>query len=190
MDEVVPRARKDKVALRSRLKAARARRDQAELDRIAELIARGGVTHAGEATVVAAYVAVGDEPPTRRLIEELVGSGRTVLLPVVTPTELVWGRYDGWDALIEHGGLQEPTADPDVDLRDADVVFAPALAVDRSGNRLGRGGGYYDRALAGLPREHLVAVVFSDEVIGVVPVEPHDVPVGFALTPDGLVVVS
>ena len=180
----------DKPALRSRLKAARARRDQAELDRLGELLARGGVAHAGDADVVAAYVAIGDEPPTRPLIEELAASGRTVLLPVVTPTGLAWGRYDGWAGLAEQHGLLEPTADTELDLRGAGVAFTPALAVDRSGNRLGRGGGYYDRALANVPRDRIVAVVFSDEVLDVVPAEPHDVPVGFALTPDGLVRVS
>jgi len=180
----------DKPALRSRLKAARARRDDAELHRLGLLIARGGVGLAKDASVVAAYVAVGDEPPTRQLIDELAASGRTVLLPIVTTSGLAWGRYDGWDALVQRRGLLEPAGESAVDLRDADVVFAPALAVDRSGHRLGRGGGYYDRALAAIARERIVAVVFSDEVLDVVPADVHDVPVGAALTPDGLVGVT
>jgi 5-formyltetrahydrofolate cyclo-ligase len=177
-----------KPALRSRLKAARTRRDQAELNRLAELIAREGVTRTGGAAVVAAYVAVGDEPPTRPLIDRLVGVGCTVLLPIVTPVGLSWGRYDGWDALVPRRGLPEPVDDSTLPIGEADLVFAPALAVDRLGHRLGRGGGYYDRAVVGVARERLVAVVFSDEVLDVVPVEPHDVRVGAALTPDGLVV--
>jgi len=180
----------EKPALRSRLKAARARRDDAELDRLGRLIVREGVARANGAHVVAAYAAVGDEPPTRRLIDELNDAGHLVLLPIVAAGGLAWGRYDGWDALLERRGLLEPNGEPAFDLRDADVVFAPALAVDRSGNRLGRGGGHYDRALAAVPRERIVALVFSDEMVDVVPVEPHDVPVGAALTPDGLVVVT
>lgn len=180
----------DKPALRSRLKAARARRDDAELDRLGRLIARAGVGLAMDATVVAAYVAVGHEPPTRQLIDELAESGHTVLLPVVTTSGLAWGTYDGWDALVERRGLLEPAGAAVADLRDAEVVFAPALAVDRFGNRLGRGGGYYDRALAAIARERIVALVFSDEVLDVVPADVHDVPVGAALTPDGLVVTS
>lgn len=180
----------DKPGLRRQLKAARALRVQAELDRVAEQVAGAGMTCAGDADVVAAYAGVGDEPPTRRLLDRLMTSGRTVLLPIVTPAGLTWARYDGWDALARRDGLLEPTGTASAALDRVDVVFAPALAVDRRGNRLGRGGGHYDRALADVPRERVVAVVFSDEVIDVVPAEPHDVPVGAALTPEGLVVLT
>jgi 5-formyltetrahydrofolate cyclo-ligase len=177
----------DKLVLRSRLKAARARRDQSELDRLAELIADVGVTHAGDAALIAAYAGVGDEPPTRRLINELAKAGHTVLLPIVTPTGLAWGRYESWDALARRRGLLEPTDRSDADMGTVDLVFAPALAVDRRGHRLGRGGGHYDRALVGVSRERIVAVVFADEVLDVVPADAHDLGVGAALTPDGLI---
>lgn len=177
----------DKPVLRSRLKAARARRVQAELDRLGGLIAHEGMTRAGDARVIAAYAGVGDEPPTRWLLDELAETGRTVLLPVVTPAGLAWGRYDGWAALVRRHGLLEPAGETADGIEAAEVVFVPALAVDRTGYRLGRGGGHYDRALVGLPRERIVAVVFSDEVVDVVPAEAHDVRVGAALTPDGLI---
>ena len=180
----------DKPALRSRVRAARRQRDRQELHRAGEGIVELGMARAAAARVVAAYAAVGDEPPTRLLIDRLVESGRVVLLPVVTPTGLAWGRYTGWHELTASHGLLEPPEETTATIEDVDVVFAPALAVDRTGNRLGRGGGHYDRALVGVPRERIVAVVFSDEVVDVVPVEPHDVPVGAALTPDGLVVVT
>ena len=176
----------DKAVMRSRLKAARSRRDQAELDRLAGLLADEGVTRAGDAVVIAAYAAVGDEPPTRPLVDALVSAGHIVLLPIVTPTGLAWGRYEGWDALVRRRGLLEPIGE-NAAVETADVVFAPALAVDRMGNRLGRGGGHYDRALVGLPRERIVAVVYDDEVLDVVPAEAHDVRVGAALTPAGLI---
>jgi 5-formyltetrahydrofolate cyclo-ligase len=69
------------------------------------------------------------------------------------------------------------------------VVLVPALAVDRRGRRLGRGGGYYDRTLASLAGP-AYAVVYDDEVVEEVPVEPHDVAVAGALTPSGLVVMT
>jgi 5-formyltetrahydrofolate cyclo-ligase len=74
------------------------------------------------------------------------------------------------------------------------VVLVPALAVDRSGTRLGQGGGYYDRLLAELvagtdARPALVAVVHDDEVLpaGTIPRRSHDVPVEAALTESALV---
>jgi len=60
------------------------------------------------------------------------------------------------------------------------AVLVPALAVDWHGIRLGRGGGHYDRTLP------LVAIVRDEEVLTSVPVQPHDVPVIAALTPDGV----
>ena len=71
-------------------------------------------------------------------------------------------------------------------------MFVPGLAVDRSGHRLGQGGGYYDRTLASVPSHAdggplLVIVLFDDEVRDEVPYEPHDCRVDAALTPGGVV---
>jgi 5-formyltetrahydrofolate cyclo-ligase len=70
-------------------------------------------------------------------------------------------------------------------IADATVVLVPALAVDRCGVRLGRGGGFYDRSL-GLCRgdTKLVAVVRDAEVVDELPSEAHDVRMTHALTPD------
>ena len=66
----------------------------------------------------------------------------------------------------------------------ADVVLAPALAVDHAGNRLGRGGGSYDRALARVgPLIPLIALLYDGELLGHVPSEPHDTPVRAAVRP-------
>jgi 5-formyltetrahydrofolate cyclo-ligase len=60
----------------------------------------------------------------------------------------------------------------------------PALAVDRRGVRLGRGGGYYDRSLPlAAPGAALVAVVRDTELVPHLPSDPHDVPMTAALTP-------
>ena len=67
---------------------------------------------------------------------------------------------------------------------DATVVFVPALAVDRTGARLGRGAGFYDRTLPlARPAARLVAVVRDDELVDEIPAETHDVPMTHALTP-------
>ena len=84
-------------------------------------------------------------------------------------------------------GMLEPIGEPvagDV-LRSCDLVLMPALAVDHAGGRLGRGAGYYDRAVSGLGVP-LCALVFAHELLEQLPVEQHDVPVQMALTPQGL----
>jgi 5-formyltetrahydrofolate cyclo-ligase len=68
----------------------------------------------------------------------------------------------------------------------ADVVIVPALAVSRDGQRLGRGGGYYDRALLlARPDAVVVAVVFDEELVDELPTEAHDRRVAVVVTPSG-----
>ena len=90
-------------------------------------------------------------------------------------------------------GLLEP-AEPGCPgtIGQATVILVPALAVDRSGIRLGRGGGYYDRSLPlRAPGARLIAVVRDDELVAELPGEPHDVRMTHALTPgNGLVVLG
>src|SRR3954470_13277353 len=107
------------------------------------------------AATVAAYVAVGSEPGTAPLLQALVAAGKRVVLPVVLPArELDWAAYAGdQDLAPARFGLLEPVGSrlgPDA-LATADVVLLPGLAVSMRGERLGRGGGYYDRALGRVP---------------------------------------
>ncbi|MFL6139598.1 MAG: 5-formyltetrahydrofolate cyclo-ligase [Frankiaceae bacterium] len=138
--------------------------------------------------VVTAYAAVEPEPPTMAALEALRAAGVTVLLPVITGRALDWAPYEGSASLARTGlGLLEPTAGRlGVDaIATAGLVLAPAVLVDRAGHRLGRGGGFYDRALA-RTGALAVAVVHDEEVVDELPHEPHDVVVAGALTPSGL----
>jgi 5-formyltetrahydrofolate cyclo-ligase len=99
--------------------------------------------------------------------------------------DLDWADYAGAEGLAAGRlGMREPCG-PRLG-RDgialADLVLAPALAVDEAGRRLGQGGGSYDRALP-RARARVLAVVFDDELIGEVPSEPHDRRVAGVLTP-------
>jgi 5-formyltetrahydrofolate cyclo-ligase len=184
-----------KAALRRRLRAARAERSpQVRAAAGLALHAAAAVVFepAGPALTVTAYAAVDAEPPTDELLEALRRRGVRVLLPVLAENrQLDWAAYAGPGALARSAhGLREPTG-PRLGaaaLQEADVVLVPALAVDRRGTRLGQGGGYYDRALARVPGDRLVlAVVYAAEVLDSLPSEPHDVYVGGALTPGGVI---
>jgi 5-formyltetrahydrofolate cyclo-ligase len=140
---------------------------------------------------VCAFVPVGAEPGSPAMLDALRGAGREVLLPVVPngPGALGWGRYLGAASLVRGPlGLRQPSG-PDLGpdaIGGAVLVLVPALAVDRRGVRLGRGGGWYDRTLPlATPGTPLLAVVRDDEVVDRLPGEPHDVPVNGALTPLG-----
>ena len=181
-----------KSALRARLLAARSAQsaeERAEAGRRIRdaLLALAEVQMAG---TIAAYYSVGSEPDTRRLVYALWKRGSYVLLPLLRPDgDLDWASYEGPDSLRPGPrGLLEPAEPPrgaDAVAR-ADVVLVPALAVDAAGNRLGRGGGSYDRALARVgPLIPVIALLYDDELLDQVPAEPHDTPVRAAVRPAG-----
>jgi 5-formyltetrahydrofolate cyclo-ligase len=176
-----------KAALRRTLRERRAVRDDTARAAAGALLA--GHAAALDARVVAAFVGTRSEPPTLPLLTALSGRGHRVLLPVLREDmDLEWAAFTSEASLRPARlGLLEP-AGPSLGreaVRDAQIVLAPALAVDGAGRRIGQGGGSYDRALerAAAP---VVAIVFDDEVLDEpIPVEPHDRPVAGVLTPGG-----
>jgi 5-formyltetrahydrofolate cyclo-ligase len=182
-----------KIALRDQLLTARRRRSLLERSEDARAIALR-LTAAPEvrrAATVAAYVAVGAEPGTAPLLHALLAAGKRVVLPVLLPDgDLDWAAYAGDQDLVSATrGLLEPGgARLGVDaIATADVVLVPGLAVSARGERLGRGGGSYDRALARVPAGTFTCVLLRDEEVGVdVPVQPHDRPVTAAAHPSGI----
>ncbi len=131
--------------------------------------------------VVACYVSRPEEPDTSLLRQALQATGARVVVPRVVGDDLVWCDDDPLVAWAANDfGIHEPTAAP-VDV-DPAAYIVPALAIDAVGNRLGQGGGYYDRALADVHGPIVVALVFEDEVVDALPTEPHDRGVDVAVT--------
>jgi 5-formyltetrahydrofolate cyclo-ligase len=172
---------------RARLLAARAGLTQQQLDVAAAALSRHVLDRLGGMGRIAAYVPVGREPGSLRLLDALVNGGTEVLLPVVLMGGLDWARYAGPEGLVA-GALG--TRAPDgprlgsAALAAAEAVLIPALAVDRRGVRLGRGGGYYDRALATVPAGvPLVALLHDGELVDRLPADPWDRDVTAAVSP-------
>jgi 5-formyltetrahydrofolate cyclo-ligase len=184
---VTPAGRR-KAELRAELLAARTQRDAERRLQLGSALAVSAAALEVRGTV-AGYVGVGTEPSTAALLDELRRRGARLLLPVVRPGGVLDWATGSAELVAGPLGLCEPAGPylgPDA-VREAGLVLIPALAVDLAGHRLGRGGGYYDRALATLPRTALlVAVVFDEEVLADVPVEEHDRPVDGVLTPSGV----
>ncbi|MGS2614104.1 5-formyltetrahydrofolate cyclo-ligase [Micromonospora sp. LZ34] len=171
-------------ALTGPQRAAAAARVQAELVSLVRRLRPRRMT---------AYVPVGSEPGGPELPAVLAAAlppGGELLLPVLrADLDLDWAAWTGPDALVAAGrGMREP-AGPRLGVTavaGAELVVVPALAVDRRGLRLGRGGGSYDRALARVPATALTVVPLHDgELVEAVPAEPHDRPVRAVVTPTG-----
>jgi 5-formyltetrahydrofolate cyclo-ligase len=158
---------------RARLLAARAQLPAEAVAAAAAELTRLVAERLAGAARVAAYAPVGREPGSILLLDLLRSRGTEVLLPVVVADGLAWGRYDG--TLVPGPlGTRSPGG-PRVGLGAVDAVLVPALAVDRQGVRLGRGGGYYDRALAAVgPGTPLVALLHDGELVESLPADPWD----------------
>ncbi|HEY3683774.1 MAG TPA: 5-formyltetrahydrofolate cyclo-ligase [Streptosporangiaceae bacterium] len=181
-----------KAELRADLLAARRARTEDERTAAARALRDTvlGLHEAEMAGTVAVYLSFGAEPATTGLAYAMWKRGTYVLAPRMLPDrDLDWASYEGPDDLRHgaHGGPEPIDASRGVDaVRRADLVIVPALAVDGTGLRLGRGGGSYDRVLARLhPNTLTIALVYDDELVGELPAEPHDHRVRAVLTPGG-----
>ncbi|MGY1615740.1 5-formyltetrahydrofolate cyclo-ligase [Geodermatophilus sp. SYSU D00691] len=178
-----------KAALRERFLSRRRTRPAPERAAAAAAVTSALLRRLAGTRTLAAFAPDETEPGHGRLPAAYTQLGARVLLPVVPPEggELTWAVDTGRLAPGRYG-LLEPLGPRlgSTAIGAADVVVVPALAVDRRGVRLGRGGGYYDRALVhARPDAVLVAVVFDDEFTDALPAEEHDRRVTAVVTPAG-----
>ncbi len=135
----------------------------------------------------AAYLAMGDEIDVAPLFERL--AGWRWVLPRVEEDGTLTFRDRAVPVETHKWGMRQPVASGSVvPPGEIDLFLVPGLAFDRAGNRLGRGGGYYDRALHDR-RADAVAVGVGTEarVVETVPTEEHDRPVDWLATETGVI---
>jgi len=135
--------------------------------------------------VIASYRSFDDEPNTEELNQLILRAGKKLLLPVrLSDNSLEFRNWDGdIEELKRTGNVEEPIGERF--LGAIDLMIVPALAIDSKGNRLGRGGGSYDRALRDFSGNS-VALINEAEFVDTLPSEIHDVPVKIVLTPSKL----
>jgi 5-formyltetrahydrofolate cyclo-ligase len=140
-----------------------------------------------EARSILFYASLPDEPDVWQLLLGALAAGKTAALPrfVREHQKYVACRINdvGRDICEGRFGIREPRADcAEIPLNQLDFVLVPGVAFDLDGHRLGRGKGHYDRLLASF--EGLACgVAFDQQVVGHVPVEPHDAQLSCILTP-------
>jgi len=184
-----------KNSLRGAVRSAREGRSERRRDEAARMFADVVLTipEVRSARCVGLYAARAYEPGTLPLLQRLDDLGTRILLPVLgAGLQRDWAEYAGPDDLTQRAPGRPPEpGTPSLGpaaLEMADVVIAPALAVDTSGTRLGQGGGWYDRALAHMrDGVKVVALVVPEEVYDAddrpLPFEDHDRRVDGIATP-------
>lgn len=182
--------------LRARRASMGADARQIEAAKISAAVLDWAAAHLQAPGAVAAYWPAGTEPPITGLLAQLHEAEHRLYLPVCEPGfRLSWVQWtpetvfgDGTLARVsEPEGVRHG---PEV-MADVDLLLVPALAADQAGNRMGQGGGYYDRFLAGLsgrPERPVTAVVvFEAELVPVDDFEHSalDIPVDGVFTAAG-----
>ncbi len=136
-----------------------------------------------EAKVVALFAPLPTEPDIHPLIEEAWAQSKRVALPLMRQVGaapwLEWHEVTSWEQMMLAGpfGLREPdpVQCPRVEPGKIDCMLVPGLAFDSRGGRLGRGGGYYDSALAEkLARTAAIGLMFALQEVPEVPRGAHD----------------
>lgn len=182
MDALIEQKRELRRVLKARRSAREYSADEAgELCvHLAELCLQNGVSR------LACYLPFGDEPDVELFIDWAIESDLEVILPISNEDgSLTWVRFEG-ETTPGIFGFAEPVG-ANTELDGVDLIVIPALAVDKTGARLGKGKGYYDRALAALEDvAPVVAVVHPEELIETIPTEDHDHPVDAVVTARGI----
>jgi len=142
-----------------------------------------------KAKLVMFYVSLKDEVNTLSMIDEAISAGKRVCVPVILKEDkrLIAGEILDRrnDLECQHFGIYQPKLGHvrEVPLQNIDLVIVPGVAFDKNNVRLGRGHGYYDRFLSGIPnRTKTIGLAFDFQVVENLPKDSHDIPVWKTIT--------
>lgn len=175
----------DKAGIRKQMRELKRQLTAEEKLRRSELIASRleQVEQFAASRVVLLYWSMADEVQTHALVER-IWRDRVVLLPCVDGNDLRLRQYTGPECMVagEQFGIGEPTGEEWTDMEAIGCIAVPGVAFDRTGNRMGRGRGFYDRLLKSTPNAFKVGLAFDFQMLESIPVEPHDVKMDRVIT--------
>ena len=144
------------------------------------------IAEAPTGSTIALYLPLPGELDTEPLWEALFARGFRCVFPRVERESPLLHFYPlAPGEAVERGplGVRQPPAREKIPLEAIDLFLVPGQAFDLQGGRLGRGKGYYDATLAEAPRAERIGVAFDEQVVPLVPMLPHDVPLDWIVTP-------
>ena len=133
------------------------------------------------------FAPLSDEPNIRSLLELGLAEGKSVAIPGYVEASASYAAFQIRDSVhdLVPGRFQVPEPRmgcPPMALNQLDLILVPGVAFDLNGRRLGRGKGFYDRLLSEV-RGVCCGVLFEEQLVPQIPVEPHDVRLNCLVTP-------
>lgn len=130
-----------------------------------------------QAAVVAAFCALPDEPATKAVLRRWVEQGKRVAVPCVEGDTMRFFYYDPGCMVRGAFGIEEPSEEAELcPPQEIDLMIVPGVAFTTSGDRMGRGRGYYDKYLSQSDfRGYAIGVGYAHQLLDLLPTEEHDV---------------
>jgi len=147
-----------------------------------------------QAKRIGAYFSVHNELPTGPVLTQLQALGKQLALPILhpfSPGQLLFLNYHS-DTPMRANAFNIPEPELNVQhvtpLQQLDVLLVPLLGFDAQGNRIGMGGGYYDRTLAAwakgqYPNLLPIGLAYAEQQVAAIPTETWDIPLPMIITP-------
>ena len=180
----------EKASLRRRIRAERRSLDPREKAEWDEQITKKlfSMPEYSRAKTVFCYISYGGEPDTSGITADVLASGRRLVVPRCIGDGIMEAVLisDIGQLTAGYKGILEPRAGLEtIGFDRLDIAVVPGLAFDRRGRRLGQGGGFYDRFMAGTSA-FTCGLCFERFIEDKIPCEPHDIPVMRVVTEKGV----
>ena len=166
-----------KADIRKRIKAARNAMDRADCAQRSELICRrlSALPEYVSAHNICAYISKGNEVDTKLIVDKAWTDGKHVYVPKVYGQNMEFIEITDYGELsLGNFGILEPDSDDFEEIKDG-IMIMPGVAFDRARNRIGFGGGYYDRFLEKHTGFVTVALAYELQIVDAIDSEPTDI---------------
>lgn len=135
-----------------------------------------------KASVIYGYLPYNQEVDTLPILRRALRDGKRVAVPKVYGDTMNFIYLDDLSQVAPSSmGIPEPVADAPIARDETALVLMPGLAFDQKGNRMGYGGGYYDKFLAQEPNHPTVALCYDFQMVDVIPTDTYDIPVDLVI---------
>ena len=135
-----------------------------------------------DASVIYGYLPYNQEVRTTAILAQALRDGKRVAVPKVYGDTMRFIYLDDLSKVeTGYSGIPEPVEDGPVAENENALVLMPGLAFDKNGNRMGYGGGFYDKFLAEEPNLPTVALCYGFQMVDTIPSEEYDIPVDYVL---------